>query len=236
MMLPPTGQLGGFYMYLDNRDRAVLGDAANHVLQVAHHRGTSGAWAFQVTGDWDVTGLVTGHCGSAGCDYVESVAPDLSGRIWFSTAGGVVGVVDPATGTAHAVTLPAGEVANSISTATAGVAVASDHAVYLLRARPGGTPAVVAREPYDRGSGQKRGQLSWGTGSTPASFGPGGNRYLTIADNADSQEHLLVYRIDPKTGALRLICRTPIFTPGASAAETQRQDAVQSAPGLGGRR
>jgi len=86
-------------------------------------------------------------------------------------------------------------------------------------ARPSRTPAVVSRQPYDRGSGQKQGQLSWGTGSTPTFFGPGGDRYLTIADNADSQEHLLIYRIDPKTGASRLICRTPIFTPGASAAE-----------------
>jgi hypothetical protein len=220
LALPPTGLLGGFYMYLDDHDRAVLSDGRDHLLRVAHTRDSTGAWQLRVVNDWDVSAQVSAHCGSAGCDYVESVTPDWSGRIWFSTARGVVGALNPATGSASSLTLPTGEqVANSLSAAPAGVAVVSDHALYLLRGGPDGTPQIRSRIGYDRGSGIKPGQLSWGSGTTPVFFGPGGDRYLTIADNADSQEHLLVYRVDPITGLGRQICRTPLFTAGASAVE-----------------
>jgi hypothetical protein len=44
------------------------------------------------------------------------------------------------------------------------------------------------------GPARKPGQLSWGTGATPAFFGPTtGYEYLTITDNASPQENILVY-------------------------------------------
>lgn len=221
LSLPPSGQLGGFYMYLDAQDRAVLGDGANHILRITHSQSATGSWAFTITDDWDISGPVTAHCGgTSGCDYVESTTPDFRGLIWFSTAGGVVGTINPYTGATHAITLPAGEqVANSISASPVGVAVPSDHALYLMRADFDGTPYTTSRQPYDRGTFIKPGRLSQGTGTTPVFFGPAGSRYLAITDNNDSQENLLIYRLDAATGDSQLLCSTPLFTPGASAAE-----------------
>lgn len=233
--LPPGGRPGGLSLYLDDQDRAVLGDGAGHVLRVAHSRSASGAWTFRTTDDWDVGRAVTAP------DHIESLTPDFGGRVWFSSANGTIGTVTPqapglsagAAGTrtsgavraltpgaaVRALTLPRGEtVANAISSARAGVAVASDHALYLMRARPDGTPTITARLPYDRGPAQKPGRLSRGTGTAPSFFGRGGDRYLAIADNAVPRENLLVYRLDRTSGAARRICRVPLFAPGRSAA------------------
>ncbi len=81
-------------------------------------------------------------------DTVTSVAPDYGGDVWFATEGGTVGLVDTADGSVRTLALAAGErVSNSISTAPAGMAVATDHAVYLLDRTPDGRPerAVAAR-------------------------------------------------------------------------------------------
>lgn len=76
-------------------------------------------------------------------------------------------------------------------------AVATDHALYLLRADAGGRPFIVWRAPYDRGPARKPGQLGHGTGTTPVFFGPhDGTRYVAMVDNAAPREHLLVYRTD----------------------------------------
>jgi hypothetical protein len=220
MTLPPIGAFGGFYLYLDEQDRVVIGDGRNHVTRMAHTQDTTGAWSFHITDDWDVSALVTGHCGTPACDYIESVTPDFTGRIWFSTRGGVIGTISPATSAATAIQFPSGEgVENSLSSAPSGVAVPTDHALYLLRARPDGTPYVVSRQTYDRGTHQKPGQLSWGTGTTPVFFGAGGDRYVAITDNADVQEHLLVYRINQRTGATTRICQVPLWQPYLSADE-----------------
>jgi hypothetical protein len=216
--LPRPSPHGGFYLYVDERDRVVLGDGANHVLRIAHQRGPDGRWRFRVSDDWDVSRQVAGRDGAARPDLVQSVAPDWSGRVWFSTLEGVVGTIDPATGRVRTTALPAGEqVIKSLSIAPVGAALASDHALYLLRARTDGTPVVVSRQGYDRGSGIKPGQLAQGEGTTPVFFGPGGDGYLAIVDNADSGEHLLIYRVEAATGATRLICHAPLFAPGASA-------------------
>ena len=78
----------------------------------------------------------------------------------------------------------------ALCTAPGGTAVATDHALYLLRAGP----RIVWRRDYERGSARKPGQLSRGTGSTPTFFGPRtGWEYLTVVDNADGTEHLRVW-------------------------------------------
>jgi hypothetical protein len=116
-------------------------------------------------------------------------------------------VFDPATRRAKSIVLGKGEgVANSISTAPDGTAVATDHALYLLTAGASGAPRVVWRHAYDRGPARKPGQLSWGTGATPVFFGPrNGTDYVTITDNAVPKEHLLVYRSSSGT----LVCSVP---------------------------
>jgi hypothetical protein len=218
--MPSSGRLGGFYMYVDHDDRIVLGAGNNHLLRIASSKNTQGHWELRVLNNWDLSKNVTGHCGSSACDYLESVTPDWDGRIWFSTEAGAVGTVDPKTGTVHSVTLPKGEqVANSISSSPAGVAVPSDHALYLFSAGLDGTPTVLWREIYDRGTKIKPGQLSHGTGATPVFFGNRDHQYVVITDNADRQEHLLIYHLSQSPDAHRLVCQVSIFSPGASADE-----------------
>ncbi|KAA0023567.1 hypothetical protein [Antrihabitans cavernicola] len=200
--------LGGVYAYLDNLDRLVVVDGNRRLVRVGHHRGHDGTWLLSIDATTDLSRAIP-----AG-DNVTGLAPDTHGTVWFATAASRVGAVtiDGRVGT---VDLPAGEqVANSISTAPTGTAVATTHALYQLNMGSDGTPHIDWRRTYDRGTARKPGQLSWGTGSTPTYFGPStGAEYLTIVDNADAQERLLVYRA--ATG--ELVCSQPVLSPGAGS-------------------
>lgn len=219
LSLPPTGQYG-VYFYLDPHGRVVLGTGDGHILRIADWRSADGRWHLGIVNDWDITKAVTAHCGGVpGCDYVVSVKPDWAGRIWFSTTNGVVGTLNPASGVVAATLLPAGEqVTKDISSSPAGVALASDFAVYLFRAGPDGTPQLIWREAYSRGSGIKPGQLIDGTGTSPTFFGAGTDQYVTIVDNAVPREHMLIYRVAGSEPD-RLVCAIPLFQPGASATD-----------------
>ncbi|MCL2533498.1 MAG: hypothetical protein FWE39_04945 [Nocardiaceae bacterium] len=204
LQLTKGSLLGGVYAYLDSADRLVVVDGTRHLLRIGHSR-VNGAWALTVDSSVDLTSAIPDG------DNVTGLAPDWSGNVWFATGGGIVGTVDAA-GTARTVALPAGEqVQNSISTSVDGTSVASTHATYQLSAGPDAQPHIVWRQPYDRGSARKPGQLSWGTGSTPTYFGPStGSEYVTIVDNADGQVNLLVYR--SATG--EEVCKEPVLPPG----------------------
>jgi hypothetical protein len=200
--------LGGVYAYLDNTDHLVTVDGSGDLLRIGHDRGGPlGSWRLFIDSKTDISQAVTGHCGAAGCDSVSSVMPDRAGRVWFATDNGAAGFTDPKTGRSQSIVLGAGEqVDNSISTAPQGVAVATDHALYLLGVDDSGAPHILWRQPYDRGPARKPGQLSWGTGATPTFFGPRtGTEYLTITDNAVPKENLLVY--DTATG--HTVCSAP---------------------------
>ncbi|MFE7721913.1 hypothetical protein ACFU44_23040 [Nocardia rhizosphaerihabitans] len=198
--------LGGVYAYLDSSDRMVTVDGSGKLLRIGHRRG-GGDWTVFIESATDIAQAVTGHCGGGDCDAVSSVMPDFDGRVWFATDNAAAGFSDPATGVARSIVLGPGEkVANSISTAPEGVAVATTHALYLVDVDSSGNPRVVWRQAYDRGPARKPGQLSWGTGATPTFFGPGsGTEYLAITDNAVPKENLLVF--DTATG--NRICSVP---------------------------
>ncbi|WP_033819096.1 hypothetical protein [Kitasatospora sp. MBT63] len=203
--------LGGVYAYLDQRDRLVAVDGARDLLRIGHRRTAAGGWELFVDGRLSLAGAVPDG------DAVTGLSPDWQGRVWFATGKGVVGTADDRTGAVRTLVLPAGEqIANSISTAPGGTAVATTHATYLLTAGADGTPRVAWRQPYDRGPGRKPGQLSWGTGSTPTFFGPAtGTDYLTVVDNAAPTVHLLVYR----TGSGEQVCSVPVLKAGGSGSE-----------------
>ncbi|MDH6281308.1 hypothetical protein [Prescottella agglutinans] len=204
LQLTKGSLLGGVYAYLDSDDRLVVVDGTRHLLRIGHTH-ARGAWALTVDSSVDLTSAIPDG------DNVTGLAPDWAGNVWFATGGGVVGTVDAA-GVARTVALPAGEqVQNSISTSPGGTSVASTHATYQLSAGPDAQPQIVWRQPYDRGSARKPGQLSWGTGSTPTYFGPStGSEYVTIVDNADGQVNLLVYR--SATG--EEVCKEPVLPSG----------------------
>ncbi|WP_153347337.1 hypothetical protein [Nocardia aurantia] len=211
--------LGGVYAFLDNRDRLVTVDGAGNLEWIGHDRGPDGAWRLYIDHTAPTASIVP-----AG-DAVSSATPDRTGAIWLATEHGTVAVLR-ADGGIAAVSLggdPAarqigdGElVENSIAAAAGGVAVATDHALYLLNTDAAGTPSIRWRQAYDRGPARKPGQLSAGTGATPTFFGPRtGSEYVAITDNAVPQEHLLVY----STATGEPICSVAVLPPGPSGTE-----------------
>lgn len=212
---------GGIYSYLDNDDRLVLVDANGDLRRISYSRQSSGTWSLNVESSVPI-----------GYPDVIGLVPDYQGRVWFATAqgtsgtsGAVVGYYDPTSNQTSSFTLPAGEqVANSISSSPTGVAVASTSALYLFESGSSG-PQQVWRDAYDRGPARKPGQLSWGTGATPAFFGPStGYEYLTITDNASPQENILVYSTTSGT----LIGSVPFLISGTNSGNEDAAIAVGS--------
>ncbi|MBY4574529.1 hypothetical protein ACN94_13140 [Gordonia paraffinivorans] len=197
--LAKGGLLGGVYGYLDDRDRVVVADGTNSILFVAHRKRAAG-WEVYVDDRIDVARHIPPG------DAITGLAPEPDGRIWFATTRGVVGVI----GRDRVVTttrLPAGEeLGNGLSVRRNGVSILTTHALYEMRADDGRAPAVVWRRAYDRGRGRKPGQLTWGSGTTPTYFGPGGDGWVAIVDNADRPQ-LLVFRSEDGSQ----VCRMPAF-------------------------
>lgn len=204
---------GGVYGYLDHRDRMVLVDGADDLLRIGHRRGAEG-WTLEVDERVPLAGSVPPD------DEVTSVTPGYGGEVWFATAGGTVGAVDPDDGSVATISVGPGErIANNISSAPAGTAVASDHALYLFDLDGEGRPVQRWRHAYDRGPARKPGQLSWGTGSTPTFFGPtDGADYLAVVDNASPEVHLVVVRVDGD-GAGEPVCEPEVLRTGGPGSE-----------------
>lgn len=210
---------GGIYSYLDNNDNLVLVNADGDLQRISHTQSANSSWTLNVVSSVQV-----------GYPDVVGLVPDYEGRVWFATAqgtsttsGAVVGYYDPTTSGTAVFVLPDGEqVANSISASPDGVAVASTAALYLFTAGTNG-PQQLWRNTYDAGPGRKPGQLSWGTGATPAFFGPKtGYEYLTITDNAAPQENILVY----ETLSGNLVGSVPLLTAGVNSGNEDAAIAV----------
>lgn len=201
---------GGGYFYLDNNDHLVIGGPGGFsVLEITDN--PPDPPAFTVVEDHDLSTVLP-----AG-DAIEALLPDFSGRTWFATAGGIVGTVDPTTGTVAAISLTGEQIRNSMAAdETGGVFIASDHALYRFDVDAQGKPAITWREAYDRGNRTKAGQFSQGTGTTPTIMG---TEYVAITDNADPQMHVNVYRRAATVEGSRLLCSVPVFQPGQSATE-----------------
>jgi hypothetical protein len=199
---PLSDLCGGTYFYLDDQDRVVVATTDRHIDVVAD-TGTG----FALQRSYDLTSVVPSD------DCLIALMPDWTGHIWFATGNGIVGELDPGSGTARAVQLAGEIIDNSFAVdETGGVFVVSDHAMYRFDLGPDGAPVVSWRQPYDRGSMQKPGQLAQGSGTTPALVG---RDYVAITDNADPRMDVVVYR--HSDGAF--VCSAPVFTAGASDTE-----------------
>ena len=205
--LTKGGLLGGVYGYLDDRDRVVVADGSGSILRVAHAKTASG-WRVFVDDRVDVD-----HAIPAG-DAITGLAPDFDGRVWFATTRGVVGTVDRHD-TVRATRLSAGEeLGNGLSIRRTGASILTTHALYEMRAEPGRAPRVVWRRAYDRGPARKPGQLTWGSGTTPTYFGPGGDGWVAIVDNAEPPD-LRVLRSDDGSE----VCRMRAFSTSGPGTE-----------------
>ncbi|WP_206051092.1 hypothetical protein [Nocardioides speluncae] len=204
---PLSDLCGGAYFYLDQADRAVVATTDRHIRVVAEQPGPE----LVPTRSYDLTDVVPED------DCLIALMPDWAGRIWFVTSAGIVGNVDPDSGTARTTTLPGEGIVNSLSTDdTGGVYVVSDHALYRFDADgPSGAPAISWRQPYDRGSRQKPGQLSQGSGTTPTLIG---TDLVAITDNADPRMNVRVFERGRSSGG-RPVCQAAVFDAGTSATE-----------------
>jgi hypothetical protein len=202
---PFTDFSGGGYFYLDDRDRAVI-PTSNRQLWIV---GETAGPGFETERVYDLNSAVTPD------DKVFSALPDWDGRIWFVTAEGVVGNVDPESGRIRAIRLRE-QIANSFAVdETGGVFIVTDAALYRFDADPNGKPEVTWREVYPNSGIKKPGQVSAGSGTTPTLMG---RDYVSITDNADPMD-VVVYRRPASVEGSRRVCIEPVFKKGESATD-----------------
>ncbi|MFC4784543.1 hypothetical protein ACT8ZV_08720 [Nocardioides sp. MAHUQ-72] len=188
--------------HLDEEDRVVLATRDRRVLVVAT-ADADGDPDLTTEASYDLSDRVPDD------DCLVGLLPDWDGSLWWSTRQGRVGTVDPASG--HTRSLDLGQrITTPFAVGRTGAYVVTDEALYRLVADPSGRPRVAWQTAYDRGSEQKSGQPSQGSGSSPTLL-PGG--LVAITDNADPRMHVQFY----DTGSGDLVCEAAVFGDDESA-------------------
>ena len=205
-----TDTSGGAYFYLDEADRAVVGTAAHRIEVVGHDDA-----GFHLERAYDLASVVAPPGRD---DALVTVLPDWSGRwYWFITRLGMVGTVERDSGRVATRQLEGERIQNSFAVGPDGAFIVSDHALYAFAADPAtGAPTIAWRVEYDRGERRKLGQIDQGSGTTPTLLG---DEWVAIADNAEPQLNVLVYRRQRAVAGDRLVCKQPLFAAGASATD-----------------
>lgn len=227
----------GGYFYQDHLNRLVVALPDGHVKVMARRPSTvSSVDTYVAERDINVTGLGGAVPVPAGLDSLSLyvLMPDKQGNIWFTTGEGIVGVIgqdnsvrfidtNDVNGTGVRTPQPDGDfqgIANSHSVdegdsaeASSGVYVLTTHKLYRFGLDAGGNITVDWETDYDRGTQQKSGQVSHGSGTSPTVFRMGGRRFVTIADNATDRMNVNVYRAETtlETGEQRLFAQVAPF-------------------------
>lgn len=213
MEIPTGALLGGVYAYLDADSNLVMVDGTNALTWISHSQDGMKVWVSRRIDLTDAMKLEPK-------DHVVGIVPDWHGRIWVASERGVVGLIDPKRNVVRLTKLqqysPAERIDNSISACPQGVSIITSYGIYMLGADASTSkPRIIWSHSYDRGTKQKPGQLSHGSGATATFFGPNGSDYVMLSDNADRQEKLIVYRGADGSA----VGEGPLFTPGASGTE-----------------
>ena len=213
MEIPTGALLGGVYAYLDADSNLVMVDGTNALTWISH---SQDGMKVSVSRRIDLTDAMK----LEPKDHVVGIVPDWYGRIWVASERGVVGLIDPKRNVVRLTKLqqysPTERIDNSISACPQGVSVITSYGIYMLGADASTSkPRIIWSHSYDRGTKQKPGQLSHGSGATATFFGPNGSDYVMLSDNADRQEKLIVYRSADGSA----VGEGPLFTPGASGTE-----------------
>ena len=213
MEIPTGALLGGVYAYLDADSNLVMVDGTNALTWISHSQDGMKVWVSRRIDLTDAMKLEPK-------DHVVGIVPDWHGRIWVASERGVVGLIDPKRNVVRLTKLqqysPTERIDNSISACPQGVSVITSYGIYMLGADASTSkPRIIWSHSYDRGTKQKPGQLSHGSGATATFFGPNGSDYVMLSDNADRQEKLIVYRSADGSA----VGEGPLFTPGASGTE-----------------
>ncbi|CAB4689763.1 MAG: hypothetical protein F2667_01760 [Actinobacteria bacterium] len=208
---PFTDICGGTYFFLDQRDHAfATSTEESSIAEVA----VNDAGDLEVLQRWALADDIPAD------DCLVATEPDWSGNLWFFTQQGYAGTLDRASGKVQVIRLgsaraPEGNFNSVSADETGGVYPVTTHAMYRLDATASGRPTVTWRAAYDRGSVQKPGMLSQGSGTSPTLLG---KRWVAITDNADPQTQVLVYD-RRKRAATRLHCTVPVLRPDAGTTE-----------------
>lgn len=213
MEIPTGALLGGVYAYLDADSNLVMVDGTNALTWISHSQDGMTVWVSRRIDLTDAMKLEPK-------DHVVGIVPDWHGRIWVASERGVVGLIDPKRNVVRLTKLqqysPTERIDNSISACPQGVSIITSYGIYMLGADASTSkPRIIWSHSYDRGTKQKPGQLSHGSGATATFFGPNGSDYVMLSDNADRQEKLIVYRSADGSA----VGEGPLFTPGASGTE-----------------
>ena len=213
MEIPTGALLGGVYAYLDADSNLVMVDGTNALTWISHSQDGMKVWVSRRIDLTDAMNLEPK-------DHVVGIVPDWHGRIWVASERGVVGLIDPKRNVVRLTKLqqysPTERIDNSISACPQGVSIITSYGIYMLSADASTSkPRIIWSHSYDRGTKQKPGQLSHGSGATATFFGPNGSDYVMLSDNADRQEKLIVYRSADGSA----VGEGPLFTPGASGTE-----------------
>ena len=200
----------GAYFYLDHRDRAVIATTNAQVWVVGQAESAVGT-GFELQRQYDLAAHVPDG------DCLVALLPDWHGMVWFVTQEGGVGTVNRRTGQVRSLRLKGEKIVNSFATdETGGVFIVSDHALYRFDRGRGGRPRVTWRQTYNRGSVQKPGQLSRGSGTTPTLVG---RDLVVITDNADPRMRVVAFKRTAQRLRHRRVCAQPVFRRGRSATE-----------------
>ncbi len=200
----------GAYFYLDHHDRAVIATTSSQVWVVGQTESAVGT-GFELQRQYDLAAHVPDG------DCLVALLADWHGMVWFVTQEGGVGTVNPRTGQVRSLRLKGEKIVNSFATdETGGVFIVSDHALYRFDRGRGGRPRVTWRQTYNRGSVQKPGQLSRGSGTTPTLVG---RDLVVITDNADPRMRVVAFKRTAQRLRHRRVCAQPVFRRGRSATE-----------------
>ncbi|TSA26920.1 hypothetical protein D4R71_03035 [bacterium] len=205
---------GGAYFFLDNKDRAVLVDA-NQYLKIIAQSWDGDHVHFEIVKKYSLMDILIENSGPD--DVITSVMPDWLGRYWFVSRDGIVGVLNPITEKISVLLLYDEEIQNSFAIDENSAYIVSNRALYGITTKSDNDqPFIVWREEYELAKRKKKGSITLGSGTTPTLLG---DDYIAIADNAEPQINVLIYRRGMDVTGPRLICKVPVFEPEKSTTE-----------------
>ena len=127
----PGFRPSGSYFFIDKDDHIIIGTKDRTIWVVSHSQDEQQNWKFEINKEWDLKGAIPDS------DSIEALQPDWSGRLWFTSKGGVVGALDMGTGKVlDSINLPGERIVNGHASAedkdgkSGGVFIASTLAMY----------------------------------------------------------------------------------------------------------
>jgi hypothetical protein len=210
----PWAYIGaGIYFYLDHANRAVV-PTTDNMIQVVQVPDPARRGAFELVRAYDLADHVV-PLRWPKQDSVAWVLPDWRGDYyWYATTEGMVGTVHAESGAVHTLRLDGEVIENSFAVGEDSVFIISDNALYRFSHDAQGRVVTDWRTPYDRGSRQKPGHITRGSG-TSVTLAGGTDGLVVVTDNAEPRIHLLFVRRSDG----RVVCSTPLFEEGKSGTD-----------------